>query len=64
MAVITEGRRQYIVSTNVLLGWKRFLKRPDAKLCATLVRQNDNGSLYVRVGGDYYLIAGRKAVAQ
>ncbi len=46
MAVITQGRRQWIVSTATLLTWKRFEKENPA--CdPEITGQDENGALLV-----------------
>jgi hypothetical protein len=50
MAVITQGRRQWIVSTQTLLTWKRF-ERERQPVAVEIIAQDDGGRLIVRVGG-------------
>lgn len=52
MPVIVQGRKQYIVSTETLLAWKRFeWEHPDAEIIA----QDENDALTVRIddGGQW-----------
>jgi hypothetical protein len=44
MAVISQGRRQWIVSTQTLLTWKRFGREHES---AEVVEQGDDGALIV-----------------
>lgn len=46
MAVITQGRKQWIVSTKTLLGWKRF-ERESAACDPEIVGQDPDGALLV-----------------